>query len=169
MRFRLRTLLLLFVLVAIFLGASVRFVRWAGSRPGAEVTQNAFAYVGEIVDIRRDLGEDALQELRIWDLYGWEAANLWTAKAPREAIECLKKSMHLVPVAESRFPRAFWNVPPELSESPRWWKPKPTAIAEYYMSPSFLPEGSTIDNDIDGAVMYDPVEKRVWVWSHFDF
>ena len=37
------------------------------------------------------------------------------------------------------------------------------------MSPSFLPEGSTIDNDIDGAVMYDPVEKRVWVWSHFDF
>jgi hypothetical protein len=134
MRFRLRTLLLLFLFVAIFLTACLRFVRWAGSRPGADVTDEAAHYVGEIANINKLLGEEALQELRIWDLYGWEAANLWTAKAPREAIECLKKSMHLVPVAESRLPRAFWNVPPELSESPRWWKPKPTAVAEYYMS-----------------------------------
>jgi hypothetical protein len=165
MRFRLRTLLLLFVLVAIFLTASVRFVRWAGSRPGAEVMD----YLGEVADIEKQLGDQTIQDLRIWRLYGWGTGNLWTAKVPREAIECLKRSMHLVPIAESRLPRGFWNVPPDLSESPHWWKPKPTAVAEYYMSPSFDPRGSTIDNDIDGAVMYDPVEKRVWVFSHFDF
>ena len=90
MRFRLRTLLLLFFLAAIFLTVSVRFVRWLGLRPGADVTHEASNYVGEIADIKKLLGEESLQELRIWDLYGWEAANLWTAKVPREAIECLR-------------------------------------------------------------------------------
>src|SRR5690242_18311333 len=107
MRFRLRTLFLLFVLAAVFLSLSVKFVRWAHSRPGKEGN-----YVGEVAYVKTMLGDDALQELRIWDMYGFEAANLWTAKVSGEAIECLKTSLHLRQIAQSQMPVEFWEMPP---------------------------------------------------------
>jgi hypothetical protein len=163
MRFRLKTLLLLFFIASVVLSAAVPFIRWMNSRPGREG-----AYAAEVEDIKRQLGNETLQDLRVWDLYGFETSYIWTAKAPPEVIGILTATLKLKPIAENKMPSEFWNMPPDRSEIPSWWNPKPIAGAEYYMSPTFIPEGAS-NNGFDGVVMYDPKEQRVYVWSQFDF
>jgi hypothetical protein len=163
MRFRLKTLLLLFFVASAILSAAVPFVRWMHSRPGREG-----AYAAEVEDIKRQLGNQALQDLKVWDLYGFEVSYIWTAKAPPEVIGILTATLKLKPIAENKMPSEFWNMPPDRSEIPSWWNPKPIAGAEYYMSPTFIPEGAS-NNGFDGVVMYDPKEQRIYVWSQFDF
>jgi hypothetical protein len=168
MRFRLKTLLLLFFIVSVVLSAVVPFLRWMDSRPGMDVTTGY--YLSEIEDIKKQLGDQSLQDLRVWHLYGpyFGSDYLWQAKAQPEVIECLTSTLKLKPIAESQVPGEFWNMPPERSEIPSWWKPKPMAGAEYYMTPTFRPDGPSLDG-FDGMVMYDPKEQRVYVWSQFDF
>lgn len=167
MRFRLRTLLLLVFIASVLLSGAVPFVRWLRSRPGMEVTGYG---PGEVEDIKRQLGDQSLQDLRMWHLYGgWFGMDyVWQAKAPPEAIGCLKATLRLKPITENQVPREFWNMSPEFSETPSWWNPKPIAGAEYYMTPTFVP-GDVRNDDIDGVVMYEPAEQRVYVWSQFDF
>jgi hypothetical protein len=167
MRFRLKTLLLLFFIASVVISVAIPFVRWLQSRPGSEFTGYG---PGEVEDIKKQLGEQSLQDLRMWHLYGalWGTDVLWRAKVPPEAIACLKASMKLNPITQNQVPPEFWNMPPGLSEIPSWWSPKPVAGAEYYMSPTFVPR-SVINGHLDGVVMYEPVEQRVYVWSQFDF
>ena len=167
MRFRLKTLLLLFFIASVVLSAAIPFARWLNSRPGMEVTDYG---LGEIADIKRQLGDEALQDLRVWHLYGplFGCDYVWQAKSPPEVIGCLTATLKLKPIAENQMPAEFWNMPPDRSEIPSWWNPKPIAGAEYYMSPTFLPEGASM-NGFDGVVMYDPTKQRVYVWSQFDF
>jgi hypothetical protein len=165
MRFRLRALLLLVLFASLFLAATVPLFRWFHSRPGMETD-----YIGEVADIKRDLGDQSLQDLRMWHLYGWLVGmdHIWQAKAPPEAIPILTKSMKLKSITEAQVPSEFWNMPPSHSEIPQWWRPKPIVGAEYYMSPTFIP-GDVRNDGIDGVVMYDPQQQRIWVWSQFDF
>lgn len=167
MRFRLKTLLLLFFIASFILSATVPFVRWLDSRPGGEFTGYG---PGEVEDIKRQLGEQSFQDLWMWHLYGalWGTDVLWRAKVPPEAIGCLKTSMKLKPITENQVPSEFWNMPPDSSETPSWWDPKPIAGAEYYMSPTFVPR-RVGNGRLDGIVMYEPAEQRVYVWSQFDF
>jgi hypothetical protein len=166
MRFRLRTLLLLVVFASIFLAAAVPFYRWLNSRPGRE----NWGYIGEVADIQRALGDPSLQDLRTWHLYGgWFGCDyLWQAKAPPEAISILTASLKLKPITVAQVPPEFWKMPPSRSETPSWWQPKQIPGGEYYMSPTFVP-GDVRNEGIDGVVMYDPQQQRVWVWSQFDF
>lgn len=168
MRFRLRTLLLLFFIASVVLSVAVPFIRWVNSRPGMDVTHGY--YLSEIEEIKKQLGDQSLQDLRVWHLYGpyFGMDYLWQAKAPPEVIGSLTATLKLKPIAENQMPAEFWNMPPERSEIPSWWSPKPIAGAEYYMSPTFLPAGPSM-NGFDGVVMYDPKEQRVYVWSQFDF
>lgn len=163
MRFRLKTLLLLFFIASLVLSAAVPFIRWMHSRPGREGT-----YAAEVEDIKRQLGNQALQDLRVWDLYDFEVSYIWKAKAPPEVIGILTATLKLKPIAENKMPAEFWNMPPDRSEIPSWWNPKPIAGAQYYMSPTFIPQGAS-NNGFDGVVMYDPKEQRIYVWSQFDF
>jgi hypothetical protein len=165
MRFRLRTLLLLILVASVFLTLAVPFHRWSNSRPGMETD-----YIGEVADIKQALGDGALQDLQMWHLYGaWFGADhVWQAKAPPEAIPILTKSMNLKPITEAQVPAEFWKMPPSRSEIPTWWRPKPLEGAEYYMTPTFIP-GDVRNDGLDGVVMYDPQQQRIWVWSQFDF
>jgi len=165
MRFRLRTLLLLFLIPSIFLAAGVPFYRWLHSRPGMDTD-----FVGEVADIKRTLGDQSLQELRMWHLYGgWFGMDhVWQAKAPPEVITVLTKTMRLRQITKTQVPPEFWDMPPSRSETPSWWSPTPLDGAEYYMTPTFIP-GDVRNDGIDGVVMYDPTEQRIWVWSQFDF
>lgn len=167
MRYRLRTLFLSILGVSLFLGVAVPFVRWLHSRPGMEVTGYG---PSEVEDIKRRLGEQSLQDLRMWHLYGgWFGFDyVWQAKAPPDVIGCLTATLKLKPIGVGQVPPEFWKMPRDFSETPSWWHPKPVAGAEYYMSPTFVPRDVRNDG-IDGVVMYDPVEQRVYVWSQFDF
>jgi hypothetical protein len=165
MRFRLRTLLVLFAIASIILTGTVALSRWLRSRPGSEAT-----YIGEVEDIERSLGADSLQDLRMWHLYGgWFGMDyLWQAEVSPEAIGCLTKSMNLRQISENQVPAEFWDMPPEISEIPGWWRPKSIPNAEYYMSPTFVPR-DVRNVRLDGVVMYDPAQQRIYVWSQFDF
>ena len=124
----------------------------------------------EVADIREALGDGVLEDLQMWHLYGgWFGFDyVWQAKAPPEVIPILTNSMKLKSITEAQVPPEFWKILPSRSEIPPWWRPKPLEGAEYYMSPTFIP-GDVRNDRLDGVVMYDPRQQRIWVWSQFDF
>jgi hypothetical protein len=94
--------------------------------------------------------------------------HVWQANVPPQAIAVLTKSMNLKPIAENQVPADFWKMPPEYSDLPSWWHPKPIEGAEYYMSPTFVPH--LVENGrLDGVVMYNPADELIYVWSQFDY
>src|SRR4051794_13847870 len=103
MRFRLKTLLLLFFIASVILSGAVSWVRWMNSRPGKEITGYG---PGEVEDIKRQLGDQSLQDLRMWHLYGelWASDYVWRAKAKPEVIGCLTATMKLKPIKQNQVP-----------------------------------------------------------------
>lgn len=169
MRYRLRTLLLLFLFVAIFLSAALPYFRWLNLRPGIEITDGR----AQPIDVERIVlrfGEDSLQELQVWKLYDdWFGLGfVWQAKVSPEVVERLKQELHLAQVRESQVPPEFWEMPRDWSDVPDWWKPRPVSVAKYYMSPTFIRHNAN-ELRMDGIVMYDPEQQRIYVWSRLDF
>jgi hypothetical protein len=140
------------------------------SRPGVEVTTKTGRPV-DVDQVIKQLGDASLQELQIWRLYGgWLGSDfVWQAKASPEVIGKLQQVFRLKQIQVSQVPAEFWSMPPDWSDVPNWWKPTPTiAGAVYYMSPTFVPH-SVANDRLDGVVMYDPEQQRVYVWSQWDF
>lgn len=168
-RYRLRSLLLLFVAVAIFLTAAVAFVRWSNSRPGKEVIDPNHWPHG-LKEVADRFGLNGVHNVRVWHLYGgWFAFDhIWRATASREALTYLQGMTQMKAVSQGQMPAEFWNMPPDWSEMPKWWDPQLVPGAEYYMSPTFVPKNVGGDR-LDCCAMYDPERKILYVWSQWDF
>ena len=169
MRYRLRTLFLAFAVTAVFLSGAVPFVRWMNSRPGIEITKRSHWPV-ELNEIAKRVGQDKLQDLQIWHLYGgWFGFDhVWKAKVSPEAVKSLQDVARMNAIHLGQVPNQFWNMPPEWSDMPGWWNPQPVDGAEYYMSPTFVPR-SVINENLDCVAMYDPDRQMLYVWSQWDF
>ncbi len=172
MRYRLRTLLLLFLIAALFLSATVQFVRWTHSRPGRLVTgtgQSGRPY--ELDYVLWQLGHTSLQELQIWRLHRSWLGNdfVWQANASPDVVAKLQQYIGLKQILVSQVPKEFWNMPTEWSDMPTWWKPHQIAGALYYKSPTFVPQHLFGNDRLTGVVMYDPEQQRVYVWSESDY
>jgi hypothetical protein len=168
-RYRLRSVFFVFVIVAVILSGAVSLVHWWNSRSGQLVTQ-ASDWPNEVHEVTRRLGSDALQDLQVWHLYGgWFGFDfVWRAKAPPEAVKCLQQVVHVNAISEAQVPSQFWKMPRDWSEMPNWWDPTPVDGAEYYMSPSFVPR-SVINGNLDCVAMYDPERQILYVWSQWDY
>jgi len=167
MRYRLQTLLLMFLFVAVFLSGAVPFVRWLNSRPGLTVTDSSH-WPHELREIETRLGSDAFQDVQVWHLYSGWFDYVWRAKASPEAVKILRVVTRMNRIQQTQVPIQFWEMPSDWSDMPDWWDPKRTGAAEFYMSPTFIPRIVHSDR-LDAVAMYDPDQQMLYVWSQWDF